>query len=305
MSGKTGVQESKIHLLTPENIETEKTAELNFGRVALGPDSLLWHYAGDMRIGFTGLSAGVLQLMYPGLGAGVAEHSNFFNEPWERIERSIPWILGVVYDPDPHTTGRIVRDFHKDIKGTDHHGRRYHALQAETYWWAHATFQNMIEEEIDRFSQRDMNLADREQLYQEGVQWYGRYNMSPRPVPENYLNFKEKWDYICNEVLEVTPAAERALEMALSRDIDKVPMVPEVIWKLGRLPASEFVRVTTIGGLPETVRKRFDIPWSKANQLELDTFEAAVRNGWRFLHPKLRYHPRARAGNQYARKLAA
>lgn len=300
-----GTEISNIHTVSPENIETVQTAELKLGKVALGTESLLWHYAGDMRIGFTGLSAGVLQLMHPGIGAGVAEHSNFFNEPWERIERSLPWILGVIYDPDPHATGRMVRDFHKHIKGTDHQGRRYHALQAETYWWAHATFQHMDEQVIDRFSKRRLSADQREQLYQEGVEWYSRYNMSSKPVPQNYTAFKEKWDYVSEEVLEVTPAAERALEMALSRDIDKVPMIPPIIWKLGRLPASEFVRVTTIGGLPEKVRKRFDIPWSKTDQLELHTFEAAIRNGWRFVHPKLRFHPRARVGNHQATKIAA
>jgi uncharacterized protein (DUF2236 family) len=297
---RLGAEIPKTHELTPENTTAASPTELQLGRVALGPDSILWHYAGDMRIGFTGLSAGILQLMHPGIGAGVAEHSDFFNEPWQRIERSLPWILGVIYDPDPHATGRTVRDFHKDIKGTDHQGRRYHALQAETYWWAHATFQNMVEEEIDRFSRLKLNQGRREQLYQEGVEWYGRYSMAARPVPENYSSFKEKWDHICSEVLEITPAADRALNMALSRNVDRVPMIPPLIWKLGRLPASEFVRITAIGGLPESVRKRFDIPWSKADQIELNAFETAVRNGWRFVHPKLRYHPRARAGNSHA-----
>lgn len=291
--------------LYPETTGPRLSAEDSLGRVALGSDSLLWHYAGDMRIGFTGLSAGVLQLMHPGIGAGVAEHSNFFNEPWQRIERSLPWILGVIYDPDPEATGKMVRDFHKDIKGTDHQGRRYHALRGETYWWAHATFQHMVEQEIDRFSQRHLSPTDRERLYQEGVEWYGRYNMNSRPVPADYQTFKEKWDHICNDVLELTPAAERAIDMALSRNINRVPIIPPIIWKLGRLPASEFVRITTIGGLPDGVRERFDIPWSKTDQLELSTFEAAVRTGWRFIHPKLRYHPRARAGNNFARKMAA
>lgn len=305
MRSSLGTHTSNIHELTPENREPQSSAELSLERATLGSNSLLWHYAGDMRIGFTGLSTGVLQLMHPGIGAGVAEHSNFFNEPWQRIERSLPWIMGVIFDPDAEATGRTVRDFHKDIKGTDSQGRHYHALQAETYWWAHATFQNMVEQVIDRFSQRQLSSLDREQLYQEGVTWYSRYSMSSRPVPADYSSFKQKWDHICSELLEMTPAAEQAVDMALSRNVDRVPMIPSAIWKLGRLPASEFVRVTTIGGLPAVVRKRFGIPWSPADQLELTAFETAVRAGWRFVHPKLRYHPRARAGNHYVKKLAA
>jgi uncharacterized protein (DUF2236 family) len=303
MTDVLGAQTANIPHPNTQTEQADAGRIANVEQLELGPDSLLWQYAGDMRIGFTGLSAGVLQLMHPGIGAGVAEHSNFFKEPWQRIERSLPWILGVVYDPDAETTGRTVRDFHKGIRGTDHQDRPYHALQAETYWWAHATFQNMVEQQIDRFDSRRLGPGDREQLYQEGRAWYARYHMGSRPVPPDYESFKAKWDHVCNEVLELTPAAEHAVDMALSRDIDRVPMIPSLIWKLGRLPASEFVRVTAIGGLPDVVRKRFDIPWTKTDQLELAAFVTAVRTGWRFVLPKrLRYHPRAYAGMRQAAK---
>lgn len=271
----------------------------------IGPGSLLWHYAGDMRIGFTGLSEGVLQLMHPGIGAGVAEHSNFFSEPWQRIERSLPWILGVIYDQDPEATGKQVRDFHKDIKGTDDQGRRYHALQGETYWWAHATFQDMVEGVIDRFSTRRLSPEDREQLYREGVEWYSRYSMTERPVPPTYQAFREKWDTICHDVLEMTPAAERALDMALKRDVDKIPQIPALVWKFGRVPTSEFIRLMTVGGLPQVVRERFDLPWSSVlDEPRLKMIETAVRQGWRFLPEALRYHPRARDGRKQAANAA-
>jgi uncharacterized protein (DUF2236 family) len=62
----------------------------------LRPGSMLWRWAGDRRIGLTGLSAGILQLMHPAIGAGVVEHSAFFTDPWDRILRSIPEIIGKV-----------------------------------------------------------------------------------------------------------------------------------------------------------------------------------------------------------------
>src|SRR5579863_1000796 len=105
----------------------------------LGPDSLLWRWAGDNRIGFLGPSIGLLQLMHPAIGAGVLEHSDFFRDPAGRIERSLPLILGVVYDPPGVPTGATVRGFHRPIKGVDADGRRYHALDPATFWWAHAT----------------------------------------------------------------------------------------------------------------------------------------------------------------------
>src|SRR5258708_39892082 len=94
-------------------------------RPELGPGSLLWRWAGDTRIAFLGGTIGLLQLMHPAIGAGVLEHSDFFGDPYGRVFRSLPRILGVVYDgPDAAATGREVRDFHRQIKGVDAHGDR-------------------------------------------------------------------------------------------------------------------------------------------------------------------------------------
>ena len=152
---------------------------------SLGPESLLWQYAGDTRIAFLGGTIGLLQLMHPAIGAGVIEHSNFFEDPFDRVFRSLPAILGAVYDADADDTGRWVRDQHTTIKGVDPEGRRYHALDPETYWWAHATFQFMAEQVVDRFDDRRLSTAEREQLYEEGLTWYRRYGVSDRRGPDH------------------------------------------------------------------------------------------------------------------------
>ncbi|MDQ2635840.1 MAG: DUF2236 domain-containing protein, partial [Actinomycetota bacterium] len=84
----------------------------------LGPSSLLWRWAGDMRIAFEGGTAGLLQTMHPAIGQGLIDHSAFFDDPVDRVFRSLPGILGTVYDgPRAEATGLRVRDFHHDIKG--------------------------------------------------------------------------------------------------------------------------------------------------------------------------------------------
>src|SRR5579864_8795149 len=148
-------------------------------RIDLGPDSLLWRWAGDTRIAFMGGTIGLLQLMHPAIGAGVLEHSDFFGDPYGRVFRSLPRILGVVYDgPEAAATGRQVRDFHGAIKGVDSRGINYHALDPPTFWWAHATFQYMTEQVADRFDRHRLTPGEREQLYQEGIEWYLRYGVS-------------------------------------------------------------------------------------------------------------------------------
>lgn len=266
----------------------------------IGPDSLLRHYT-DMRIGFTGLSTGVLQLMHPDVSAGVIQHSTFFEAPWQRIFNSIPPILGVIHDPDPEATGREIRGYHKHVKGVNDHGERYHALDPETFWWTHAAFLYMAEQVIDRFSLNELTLDKREQLYAESKEWYRRYGVSERPQPATYAGFVEKWNHICRHVLEMTPAASHAIDIALSGHVDRLPGVPPVVWQFARLPVSDFVRVVTIGGLPAEVRQRFDLPFNDFDKFRLQTLEKAVRNGWRFLPASWRYHERARAGYRAAK----
>ena len=250
----------------------------------------------DNRTAFTGLSRGILQLMYPSLGAGVAEHSDFFDDPWDRIERSLPWIYGVVFDEDGAKTGKQVRGFHNKIHGTDHEGRKYHALDPNTFWWAHATFFDMARDNADTFSHHNLSNAERAKMYNQSVDWYERYGMPMNNVPGDYWSFYDRWNDICDNVLEITPAAERAVEKALTHDGERLPMIPKEIWPIIKPPVGNVLGRLAIGGLPERVRSRFDIPFSTSDKVQYDLFALAVRQNWWMVPDKLRYPPRAYAG---------
>lgn len=271
----------------------------------LGEDSLLWRYAGDHRLALTGLSAGLLQLMHPAIGAGVAQHSSFFEDPWDRITRSVPQILGVVYDPEPEVTGHRVRDYHRGIRGFDHLGRRYSALDPTTFWWAHATFQYSVEQVVDRFDARRLRPVERQDLYLDGVEWYRRYGVSMRPVPPDQASFRAEWKRVCREVLEMTPAAERAVEMALRDRSLGAPFLPWWTRPLQPLIVTPLLQLTAIGGLPSSVRKRFGIPWRVDQEIEYRTLQLAVREWWRWLPEALRHGPTAAQARKRTAALAS
>jgi uncharacterized protein (DUF2236 family) len=266
----------------------------------LRPESLLWHYAGDHRLALTGLSAGILQLLHPGIGAGVAEHSALFADPWDRILRSIPQILGVVYDPEPEQLGHRVRDYHRRIKGVDHQGRPYNALAPATFWWAHATFQHAVKQMVDRFDHHRLNTTERDELYLDGVEWYRRYGVSMRRVPVDYTAFRLEWQRQCRDVLEMTPAAERAIDMALHARAHELSFLPAWTRPLQMLVVTPVLRLTAIGGLPAPVRKQFGIPWRLDEEAEYRALQLAVRQSWRWMLPGLRYGPTASAGRRAA-----
>src|SRR6202000_2377878 len=107
---------------------------------SLGPSSLTYKYFGDVRSALLTQRSGVLQVMHPAITAAVIDHSDLFENPTQRLLRSAGPILGVIYDEDGERTALWVRDRHTQIRGHDSRGRRYHALDPETYYWAHATF---------------------------------------------------------------------------------------------------------------------------------------------------------------------
>jgi uncharacterized protein (DUF2236 family) len=262
----------------------------------LGPSSLLWRYAGDRRLALTGLSAGILQLLHPAIGAGVAEHSDFFGDPWDRILRSIPQILGVIYDPEAEALGRRVHQYHRRIKGVDHRGRHYNALAPATFWWAHATFQHAVKQIVDRFDHHRLSPEERDSLYLDGVEWYRRYGVSMRPVPPDYHAFRTEWQRYCRDVLEMTPAAERAIDLTLNARSQDLPFLPEWTRPLQPSVVTPLLRVTAIGGLPDAVRKRFGIPWRLDQEAEYRALQLGVRQGWRWVLPSRRYGPVAARG---------
>jgi len=272
----------------------------------LGPGSLLWRYAGDQRLGFVGLSAGLLQLMHPAIGAGVAQHSDFFNDPWLRIGRSLPEILGVVYDPDPEATGRRVSARHRPINGVDQLGRPYRALEPATFWWAHATFQWSVDQLVERFSTRRLDTAEQEELYLDGVEWYRRYGVSMAPVPPDRAGFARAWDRTVDEVLELTPAADRAVDMALHSTLPLPAAFPLWARLLDRPLVVPVLRLCTLGGLPGRLRQRLGIPWTADEELRYRAFQGAVRAVWSRLGEARTRHPRALAGEAARRdRLAA
>lgn len=235
--------------------------------------SILRRIAGDWRSGLSGLSAGILQLMYPHLGRGVEEHSAFFTEPWDRIYRSVPQIWATILADDADARGRSIRDQHAGIKGTDRHGDRYHALDPETFWWAHATFTWEMFETVDRWDHASLRGARREQLYQETVTWYRRYGVSDRVVPADEAAFRQRFDDICRNELELTPSAERAVDMALHATVTQ-PGRPAVV----TAAMTPVMRTIAIGGLPAVVRSRFGIPWSLTDEARLAAVVLTVRN---------------------------
>jgi uncharacterized protein (DUF2236 family) len=262
----------------------------------LGPDSITWKYFGDWRTLLLALWAGSMQNMHPQLGAGVEEHSRFFEERWQRLFRSLYPIGGVVYDgPRAERTAHEIRGYHNAIKGVDKKGRPYHALNPETFYWAHATFL-MLPVLVAEYFGEPMSTADKEKYYAETVEWYALYGVSMRPVPPDWTSFERYFDRMCRDELEDNEATREVLDLADLARPPTLSWVPMPVWRLVRVPIARGFVWLTVGLYPPSIRALLGFGWSRRDEWLLRRFGRLVRFGWRFVPFDRRFHPRARAG---------
>ena len=264
----------------------------------LGPGSLTWKHLADVRGLLLAQRAGVLQVMHPAIAAALLDHSDVFENPLRRLIRSAGPILGVVYAEDPEETARWVRDRHPAIHGHDRSGRRYHALDPATYYWAHATFFEAQIATQELFG-TPFTRTQKEQLYAESITWYARYGVSMRPVPPDYGAFERYWEEMLESVLEATSVA-RASVCTVGELPAPFPAIDGPAWSAVR-PLVGFVGPWLVRGtLPARAREILEITWGGGDELVLQVLRMATRAAWPIVPPPLRRIPRIPTGRRIA-----
>lgn len=274
-------------------LDREEVEELG---LPLGPDSLTWKLLGDARGLLVAQRAGVLQNMHPVISRALVDHSDFFDNPLERLIRSGGPILGVVYDDPERRTGADVRDFHRGIRGEGDDGRTYSALDPNVYYWAHATF---FEGQIaaQRLFGTPLTEDQEEQLYRESISWYARYGLSLRPVPRDYDAFRRYWDRMFAEELRSTVVGRYGV-----RTLHYLPspwsVIPMPVWAGVRPVASRMLPWLARVTLPRPAREILGVSVTAADRAALAALATSVRAAWPATPPVARRMPRARSGDR-------
>ena len=264
--------------------------------VPLGPDSLTWRFFGDTRMALTGVRAPVLQNMLPALGQGVLEHSVIFKDTLARFRRSAGPIMDTVYGGDrANETGRRVRDFHTGIKGELPDGTRYHALDPETYFWAHTTFLDTLLYGVETFI-RPLSEAEKRRIYAESKTWFRLYGVSDRAMPEDWEGFQAYWRRMLDEELVAHRTARYGVGY-VTKGLPRPGRVPAPLWRVLHRPLHAVARLLSVGGLPPRARELLGLPWTAADERRYRRFAAGVRRldrVWPLLPEAVRFLPQAR-----------
>ncbi len=269
----------------------------------LDAGSLVWRWFGDNRMYLIGPRPAVLQNMLAELGQGVLDHSVFFADTAERLKRTIGPIFDTVYGSPDDNAGIRVRDFHTAIKGDMPDGSRYHALNPDTYFWAHATFVEAVLYFADTFVHR-LSDAEREQIYAESKTWYRRYGVSDRGLPPDYAAFREYWDTMMDTVVVPHKTATYGVGY-VTKGFPKPKAISGWAWKIIAPVFNPVAAFLTTGGLPPRARDLLGLPWTDRQEGRYQRFAAlwrspAVNRIWDRLPMTVRYNGFARRG--YARE---
>lgn len=113
-----------------------------------------------------GLRALLLQSLHPLAMAGVAQHSDFRNDPWGRLARTSTFLAVTTFGPalDAQRAVDKVRGIHQRVRGTAPDGREYQAGDPRLLEWVHIA-------EVDSFL-RAHQLYGAQPLDQDGRDGY-------------------------------------------------------------------------------------------------------------------------------------
>jgi uncharacterized protein (DUF2236 family) len=247
--------------------------------LVVGPSSITWRRASDARMFFAAGYALVLQVAHPTVGAGVAEHSSYKQDPWGRLFRTLDFTNSLIYAQPAvaAAVARRIRSTHTRIKGVKADGSRYHALEPDAYAWVHATLFEAIASAHARFG----NPLNGEQEQQFWVEWrrLGRLlGIRERDLPEHHPSFRRYFEAVVSEVLENNGTVHGVIESLSEPACPPLSRYVAPAWKLGAYPAAIALRLATVGMLPPLLRERFGLGWTVGHELQLRALEAASRS---------------------------
>ncbi|HXY45512.1 MAG TPA: oxygenase MpaB family protein [Acidimicrobiales bacterium] len=151
-----------------------------------GPDSMTWKVhsrLGPMLVG--GISALLLQTLHPLVVQGVADHSNYREDPLGRLQRTADFIALTTYGSDAVAARAVqsVRTIHGRVRGTTASGQAYRATDPALLTYVHVTEVWSFLRAYQRYSQHPL-LATEKNQYLAEVSIVAR-RLGARAVPES------------------------------------------------------------------------------------------------------------------------
>ena len=195
----------------------------------------------------------LLQVAHRPVGAGVAVHSRFTEDPMHRLRHTLAYVYAVTLPEAAGARDAVVgrvRAAHRPVHGVDDGGRPYDAADPDAQLWVAATLY-WAGEQVRRRLWGALDADDAERLYREYAALATSLEVPEEAWPADRAAFTAYWDARV-ATLEVTDDAR-----AVAVDLFSGRGVPAPL--RAALPLARFV---TAGMLPGRVRTGLGWPWS-------------------------------------------
>jgi uncharacterized protein (DUF2236 family) len=249
-----------------------------------------WRIAGDARIFGASGYALLLQVTHPSVGAGVTEHSNFKEDPWGRLLRTLDYTSSVIYGgPDlAWEVGRRVREMHKRIKGVRPDGERYHALEPGPYAWVHATLAEAIVRAHNLFCRPVLGAAETDEFWEEWRHMGRLIGVRYQDLPETWPGLLGYFDWMVEEELADTEAAQDVLTSLINPTAPPLPGMRDWVWRVVSWPSTKAGSLATLGMLPPSLRERLGVEWTPSRERRFRRLAALTRRARPLMPPPAR-----------------
>ena len=272
----------------------------------LGANSLMWR-KGFSRTGL--LMAGrplLMQVSHPVIGAGVRDFSDFEDDPWGRLDRTLTSLFTQLFGGQQAIAeAQRLRELHRSIKGVGFRGERYSALNPEAYAWVHMSNADSALLFLDVLD-RPLNLSQKRQLFAEWREVGLLLGVKDAHMPARYDDLRGYVDAMVDDQLEWNETAERVLRSLSLNGIDPpYEVIPKSVWRALKPLGRTVLHDVTVGSLPPALRAKAGIRWTHEDEARAARIARVVRGASRVtpartLHYKAGYDA-MRAANRFER----
>ena len=262
-----------------------------------GPDSVTWRVHADPSMALAGLRALFLQAVHPLAMAGVAEHSDFREDPWGRLFRTAEYVGVTTYGTrlQAERAGAKVRGIHRRLSGVEpESGMAYRVNDPHLLLWVHCVEVESFLTTAIRCGLR-ISTSDRNRYYAEQTVGSALVGLDPAQVPGSVAEVAEYFRDMQPE-LRVTKEARRAATFVLW------PPMPSLV-QLGTPARAAWIAVASASFtmLPRWARRLYRMPGLPTTDAAATAAGLAFRSGLLAVPERLRQGPelknaRARLG---------
>jgi uncharacterized protein (DUF2236 family) len=217
----------------------------------------------------------LLQVAHPLVAAGVVYHSDYHEDLWRRLLRTLQALYLITYGSkeEAERAGAAVQAVHARVRGSTRErlgpfpaGTRYDASDPELMLWVHATLVASSLAAYRRFVAR-LTADEEDAYYQEMAVVAELFGLPRAAIPATLVEFREyvRAQLAGPEICVTEPAREVAaviLEAPVPAPLR--PVVP-------------LHRLATAALLPPRLREEYGLAWSRAHATSLSLAAPSLR----------------------------